>query len=204
MFYRLHLDVQFKQDEESIDIENDIGRVAKLAEDFNAESSTGNLERLAEGSASVEQIFNSNFNQNPAKCEVTMNKLFGSENKRESQQLLIQQINFFEGDKVDATIRLEMCDDCQWNWISLNMWYEARGGFNQPKEENRDSRRQFEGLSSEQFKQKHRNLLTKQEGFLRLGIIPLLRIVCLSCAHLQMRGTSIPMMCGSSLKGNFR
>ena len=172
LFYRLHLDVQFKQDEESIDIENDIGRVAKLAEDFNAESSTGNLERLAEGSASVEQIFNSNFNQNPAKCEVTMNKLFGSENKRESQQLLIQQINFFEGDKVDATIRLEMCDDCQWNWISLNMWYEARGGFNQPKEENRDSRRQFEGLSSEQFKQKTQELVDEARGLLETGDYP--------------------------------
>jgi len=169
LFYRLHLDVQFKQEEEAIDIEDDIERIAKLAEEFNTEPSDGNLERLAEESVSAEQIFNSNFNQNPAQCGEIMNDLFGSENKRENQNLLVQQISFFESDKIDAIMRLEMCDDCEWNWININMWYEARGGFNQPNEESRDSRGQFEGLSSEQFKQRTKELVDEAKGFLEAG-----------------------------------
>jgi len=66
-------------------------------------------------------------------------------------------------------MRLEMCDDCEWNWININMWYEARGGFNQPNEESRDSRGQFEGLSSEQFKQRTKELVDEAKRLLEAG-----------------------------------
>lgn len=162
VFYRLNTDIQFKSIEEQINIKEKIEEISSLANEYSSNPTKENLENLAKESVNVEQTFNSRFNQNPGKCEELMNDIFGSENKRDTQKILMQEIDFFEGDDFDAILRLEMCDECQWHWVNLNLWFDARGRFNYPEEE-RDFdvnyREKYKENNLENFKTEARNLI---------------------------------------------
>ncbi len=172
IIYRLHLDVQFKSIEESINIKEEIERIKKIAEEYSLNPNKENLENLAKESVNVEQFFNSNFNQNPEKCEELMNDIFGNENKRDSQKLLVQEIDFFEGENFDAILRIEMCDDCQWHWISPILNFRGRGGFEYP-EEKRDFeinyKERFKGKNSEDFKREAERLIEEIRKMIEQG-----------------------------------
>ena len=101
-----------------------------------------------------------------------MNDLFGSENKRDNQKVLVEEIDFFEGDNFEARIRLEMCDDCEWSWINLNMNFESRGRFEQPEEiknYDKNSREKFTSYSSENFKEEARKLVDEMKSQTETG-----------------------------------
>ena len=83
----------------------------------------------------AERIFESHFRQSGEKCESVMGNIFGTENKRQTQQLLVQEIDFCEGDNFEVIARLEMCEDCEWNWINLDFRIESRGPNSNFKEE---------------------------------------------------------------------
>src|SRR3989344_37203 len=135
LVYRLHLDTRFKSPEEQINIKGKIEEIKSIAEEYKVAPNEESLETLAKESVSAEQTFKNYFNQNAAECEELMNALFGSENKRDNQKLLVEEISFFEGDNFEAILRFEMCDDCEWRWISPNMRFESRGRFENPQEE---------------------------------------------------------------------
>ncbi|MEK6858447.1 MAG: hypothetical protein AABX53_00875 [Nanoarchaeota archaeon] len=169
LVYRLHNDVQFKQVEDDFDIADEIETVTELAERYSVNLDENVLERLAEESVNVEQLFNSHFNQNPAQCGELMNGLFGSENKRESQQVLVEEITLFEADRSEAKIRLEMCDDCNWHWIGLNMWVESRHGFNGQGQDNTMSRARYDGLGSAEYQSQTRAMVVEIRSLLEAG-----------------------------------
>ncbi|MBI4158704.1 hypothetical protein HY500_00415 [Candidatus Woesearchaeota archaeon] len=172
IIYRLHLDIVFKKPEEQIDIENKIEEIKSIAEAYKENLSGENLENLAKESTNAEKLFNSYFSQNPGKCEEVMNNLFGSENKRDDKNMFAQEIVFYEGDNFESKIRLEMCDECEWAWINLNMWFEGRGNFERP-DENIDydpgSKRKYESLSHEDFKRETTALVEKTKSQLAEG-----------------------------------
>src|SRR3989339_813246 len=61
-------------------------------------------------------------------------------------------INFFENEEADANIRLEICDDCEWNWINLNMWVDSRGKFKEFNNEVKDfDFKKYNNLELEDF-----------------------------------------------------
>ncbi|HLC53106.1 MAG TPA: hypothetical protein VJK03_01045, partial [Candidatus Nanoarchaeia archaeon] len=162
--YRLHNDISFKSQEEEINIKSEIESMKLLAQDYSSNPTKENLEKLAKESVSIEQIFNNNQDKNAGKCEELMDELFGSENKRSPQKILLQEINFFEGDNFQAKIRLEICDECEWHWINMNMWFESRGRFQSP-EENRDfnenSRDKYSSLSNEDFEEQTQKIISE-------------------------------------------
>ena len=75
-----------------------------------------------------------------------MSDIFGSESQMPNQNMLVQEISFYEGEKFEVIARLEMCDDCDWNWINLDLWLNMRGPM--PKME------EGEMISPEQYKNK--------------------------------------------------
>ncbi len=90
-----------------------------------------------------------------------MMSVFGSENQRGMQKMLLNEINFYEGENFEAIIRLEMCDDCEWNWINLDMRLEGRGRFKHPEGGSGGSRSGYEGMTSEAFKTEARQLISQ-------------------------------------------
>jgi len=155
LIYRLHLDVVFKKPEEQLDINSKIEEIKSLAEKYKESPNNEILDLLAKESVNAEQLFSSYFNQNPGKCEEVMNNLFGSENKRENQKIFAEDIVFYEGNNFETHLRLEMCDECGWSWINLNMWFESRGNLEESSESidyEPGSKRKFESLSHEDFK----------------------------------------------------
>src|SRR3989344_4548916 len=154
LVYRLHLDTRFKSPEEQINIKGKIEEIKSIAEEYKVAPNEESLETLAKESVSAEQTFNNYFNQNPGKCEEVMSDLFGAENKRDNKKTLIEEIDFFEGDNFEAIIRLEMCDECEWSWINMDLHLESRGRFRQP-EENRDfnprEKERYSVLTTESF-----------------------------------------------------
>lgn len=172
LFYRLHLDIIFKKPEEQIDINSKIEEIKSFAERYKENPNDETLENLAKESVNAEQIFNSYFSQNPGKCEEVMNDLFGSENKRENKKTLVEDIAFYEGENFESRIRLEMCDDCDWSWINLNMWFNGRGNF-QHVDESIDydpgSKRKFESLSNEDFKKETTEMIDKTKSQIAEG-----------------------------------
>ncbi|MEK6855335.1 MAG: hypothetical protein AABX73_03890 [Nanoarchaeota archaeon] len=173
LFYRLHLEIKFKSPEEQLNIKEKIEEIKSLSEEYSKAQNEESLETLARESVGVEQTFNKYFNQNPAKCEELMNDILGSENKRENQNLLVWEIEFYEGENFEAIMRFEMCDDCNWNWISPNMRIEGRGpGFKQPEDSgdfNWKSKERFSGFTSESFKQETRRLIDEIKNQIEAG-----------------------------------
>ncbi|MEK6875134.1 MAG: hypothetical protein AABX30_00435, partial [Nanoarchaeota archaeon] len=127
LIYRLNFWIEFKKPEEQLDINGKINEIKSLAEKFNSDPSHANAEILAKESVNAEKTFENYFRQNQGKCEKTMSDIFGSENQMPSQNMLVQEISFYEGEKFEIIARLEMCDDCEWNWINLNLWTNTRG-----------------------------------------------------------------------------
>ena len=127
LIYRLNFWIEFKKPEEQLNISGKINEIKNLAETFNSDPSQSNAETLAKESVNAEKTFESYFRQNQGKCEKTMSDIFGSESQMPNQNMIVQEISFYEGEKFEAIARLEMCDDCEWNWINLNLWLETRG-----------------------------------------------------------------------------
>ena len=171
LFYRLHFDIEFKKAEESIDIKQKIEEVRALAEAYKENPSKENMEALAEKSVSAEQIFNSNSNRKTEKCEEFMNGLFGSENKKDSQKTFVEEIKFFEGDNFEAILRLEMCDDCNWRWINMNLHFETRGRFKHPDENGNyvGDKERYSGFELQQFESESRNKLEEVKNKIANG-----------------------------------
>ena len=127
LIYRLNFEIEFKKPEEQLNIEGKINDIKSLAEIFNLDPSQANAETLAKETVNAEKTFESYFRQNQGKCEDLMSSIFGSENQMPNQNMLVQEISFYEGDKFEVIARLEMCNDCDWNWINLNLWLNMRG-----------------------------------------------------------------------------
>ncbi|MDP1728889.1 MAG: hypothetical protein Q8L27_01655, partial [archaeon] len=127
LVYRLNFETEFKKPENQLNIEGKINEIKTLAQSFSSDPSSANAENLAKESVSAERIFESYFKQAGGKCEDVMSQVFGSENKKTSQNMFVKEISFCEGDNYDVIARLEMCDDCEWNWISVNFDIRGRG-----------------------------------------------------------------------------
>ncbi|MEK6917684.1 MAG: hypothetical protein AABW51_01935 [Nanoarchaeota archaeon] len=172
LYYRLNLETRFKSPEEQLDIKSKISEAKSLAENYANSPSRETLEILASKTVSIEQAFNKYFNQNPSQCQELMNDVIGSENKREDQKLIVWEIELYEAENFDATMRFEMCDDCGWSWINLNMWIEGRGRGFKPVEnvENFDSgREKYSSYSSESFKQETKSMIDEIKSQIGLG-----------------------------------
>ncbi|MEK6945446.1 MAG: hypothetical protein AABW63_01500 [Nanoarchaeota archaeon] len=172
LYYRLNLETRFKSPEEQLNIKEKIEEAKTLAEGYSKNPSKEILENLASKTVGIEQAFNKYFNQNPSQCRELMNEVIGSENKRENQNLIMWEIDFYEGENFDAMMRFEMCDDCMWNWINLNMWIEGRGkGFKQPEnQENGDfSREKYSSYTTESFKQGTKDMIEEIKSLIASG-----------------------------------
>src|SRR3990167_3723169 len=90
-----------------------------------------------------------------------MSSIFGTENKRQTQQLLVQEISFCEGDNFEVIARLEMCEECEWNWINLDFWFEGRGPGFKPEEGemNKLSPENFQNMNSAEFEEEIRKTI---------------------------------------------
>ena len=176
LVYRLHLGVEFKKDIEAVNFEAKVSEIESLAKTFNDNPSDENARKLAKESVNAERAFENYFRQGGGECIETMDKLIGEENKRGTQNLLVQEIELYSGENFDAITRLEMCEDCEWNWIGLNTWLNGRGpGFKFPKEiDNKDqgqTRKKYEQMEmiSGEFKSETIKLVGEIQGFLEAG-----------------------------------
>ena len=127
VFYSFHFQVEFKKPEEQLNINEKIDDIKSLAQTFTSDPSNENAENLARESVNAERMFENYFKGRSGNCEDVMKNIFGSENIRESQKMLLQEIDFYGNDRVDVIARLEMCDDCEWKWINLDLWADSRG-----------------------------------------------------------------------------
>jgi hypothetical protein len=172
LIYRLNFNTEFKRPEKEFDIEGKIFEIQSLAEDFNEEPSNSNAEQLAKESVNAERIFQNYFMQGQAGCEDTMKLIFGSENQRETQNVVLNELVFFEGEDFEVKFRFEMCDDCEWNWIHLNMWIEGRGHFGDYSKVHLDDmeavRKKYRHMSNEQLKSEVKGFLEEIKGKLEV------------------------------------
>lgn len=173
IIYRLHFETEFKKPQNQLDISGKINEIKSLAETFNSDASKSNAEALAKASVNTERLFESYFRQTQGKCEDLMSSIFGSENKRGTQELIAYEFDFFDTDNFQAILRLEMCDECEWNWINLNMWFEGRGpGFKpiEPQNSNLESLREtYKNLETSGFEAETNELLSDIIGDLEQG-----------------------------------
>ena len=163
------MDINFKSESQEVDLDSEIEKVKSLAQEYSANLTSDNLDRMAEESVNIEQAFNNNPYKNSQTCEANMNKLFGSENKRDTQNVILQEIDFVDGEKFQAKIRLEMCDDCPWHWANMHMWIDSRGKFQQLNENKNTNfdRQKYESYTTEQFKQEIQDTIAQAKSDLQ-------------------------------------
>ncbi len=160
LVYRLHFNVEFKRPQEQLDIQSRISDVQQLAQEFNVNPSQENAETLAKESVNTERAFESYIRQGQEQCTDLMSSIFGSENRRSTEKLIVKEAVFYSGENFDAIARLEMCDDCEWHWININFWIEFRG-FNMQEEQSgfESSPDEYKNLEFDDFEEKIRNLI---------------------------------------------
>src|SRR3989339_747611 len=152
LVYHLNFQVEFQKSSEQINVEDKIDEITVLAQNFYDDPSKDNAEILAKKSVDAEKSFENYFRNSQENCEDLLKLIFGSENERAKQKILVQEINFFENEEADAKIRLEICDDCEWNWINLNMWVDSRGKFKEFNNEVKDfDFKKYNNLELEDF-----------------------------------------------------
>lgn len=172
LIYRLHFSTEFKKPKEQLDIQEKISKVKKLAEAFDADVTLENAEALAKASVNVERAFESFFRQVGDECKDVMKDLFGSENQRKTEKLLVRQADFYVGKNYVVPLRLEMCDDCEGSWINLDFWIEGRGpGFKPPKEISSETvpNEVFESYSDSDFENEITKTLEDAKSLLESG-----------------------------------
>jgi len=173
LIYRLNFEVQFKKPEDQIDIESKIDKIQNLAEIFNSDSSKNNAIELAKESVNAERAFESYFKQNQGKCEDLMISIFGAENLRGTTGTIAYDIEFYSSDNFEAILKLEMCEDCQWHWINMNMWLESRGKFKLPQGDkdmlDKNSMNKYKGMDLNKFMQETETLLENMKTSLDSG-----------------------------------
>jgi hypothetical protein len=172
IIYRLHFQMEFKKPEEQLNLESKIEVIKSLAETANSNPSKENMNALAKESVNVERTFEDTFRQGGGECVDLMNSIFGSENKRGTQKQVVEEISFYEGDNFEAIMRLEMCDDCEWKGIHMNMWIEGRGpGFHHPETKGNegDSKGKYKGLDFDGFKGEIKGILSEIKSSLEQG-----------------------------------
>ena len=159
LIYRLNFEINFKKPKEELDINKKISEIQNYAVEYNKNPSNENAESLAKESVNVEKIFESYMRQNQGICENILGDIFGSENKRETQKIMRQEIDFFEGENFILKMNLEMCDECEWNWVNLDFWIEGRGPkFKEPKmPEANINPEMFKSMSEDEIKTKIKN-----------------------------------------------
>ncbi len=165
--YRLNFNVEFKRPEDQLNIQDKISEIQQLAQEFNSDPSNENAEKLAKESVNAERAFESYIRQGQNQCIDLMNSIFGSENQRGTEKLIVKEIVFYSGEDFESIARLEMCDDCEWSWIGLNFWVEARG-FNTQEEEQglHSSPEEYRNLEFEGFEIKVKELLEEYKNAL--------------------------------------
>jgi hypothetical protein len=165
LVYRLNFEIEFKKPEEQLNIQSRIDTISALAQTFNSDPSLGNAETLAKESVNAERTFESYFRQSGGKCEDIMGSIFGTENKRKTQQLYVQEITFCEGENFEVVARLEMCDECEWNWINVDFRVEGRGQGFKPEEGqmNQVSPKSFENLDSAGFEGEVKRIISEMK-----------------------------------------
>ena len=162
VIYRLNIEISFKKPQDQLDMAGKIDDIQTLAQDFNSDPSSENAEELAKAGVDAEKLFWSYFEQSSGKCETLMSSIFGSENKRDTQNLLVQEIDFYSGEDFQAVLRLEMCDDCEWNWINLDMRLDTRGRIKLPEGTpggESYSKEKYKSMSNEEFQSEISELL---------------------------------------------
>jgi hypothetical protein len=171
LFYSFHFEVEFKKPEEQLDIQSKIDYIKGLAEEFNSNPTQSNAEVLAKESVNAEKIFESHFRERGEMCEETMKDIFGAENRRGDQKTIVQEIDFFSGEKFDAIMRLEMCDECEWHWINMHMWLEGRGRFKGPEDvrSGEEQRHRYRNMNFEEFEAETAELLDEIKRLLAQG-----------------------------------
>ncbi|MBU0977201.1 MAG: hypothetical protein KKD18_02190, partial [Nanoarchaeota archaeon] len=171
--YNLNFWVESKRPDEEFNLDLRIEEIKELAEEYDADPSSSNGDALAKASVDAEKAFQRTQEQSADDCEDLMNKIFGSEHKREPMNMFSNEILFYENDadRAEAKINLNMCDDCEWNWINLNMWVEMRKSgshFEDSKEGNFDYQK-YKQLSNEELKAKTRELVNDMKSELEVG-----------------------------------
>jgi len=172
IIYRLHFSTEFKKPQDQLNINEKIEEIKEAAEGFSKDPTNANAENLAKQSVNTERIFQNYFQQGQGNCEDMMISIFGSENQRQTQKIISNEFVFSEGENFEAMMRLEMCDECQWNWINLNMWIEGRGKFNQPKEESFDKeqdKNKFKKLTDLEFRTEIKKIIEEMKQKIESG-----------------------------------
>ncbi|MBT4376487.1 hypothetical protein HOD29_03870 [archaeon] len=170
LVYRLNFEKTFKQ-KEDFDLNAGIAEVKSLAEIFNLDDSKSNAEALAEESVNVERAFEEHFRQSPGKCEDIMISIFGAENLRETAGVLSYQITLHEEENLEAMLNLEMCEECEWNWINMHMWIDGRGRVKipEPKGDDWGAQKRFKDLEWSEYETKTAELVEKIKSSLSEG-----------------------------------
>ncbi len=163
IIYRLNFNVEFKKPQEQIDVNSKINNIKELAEIFNKNPSKENGEILAKESVNAEKAFESYFKQSSLICEDAMNSIFGSENKRKQEKIIVIEKIFLDGDNFVVISRLEMCDVCQWHWLGINFWVDSRGeNIQNRRPQNYDNYKDdYKNYNNEDFKKEVESLLDK-------------------------------------------
>ncbi len=151
VYYNLHVDVQFKNEEELEAIDDKIAEIIELAD--KVKNGENFEEELAKQSVSVERTLGRYLNSNPEQCKNIMEKYVG--NIRDSQETILKEYKLGSGKYGSVKARLEYCESCENSWIGINVYREHQGRYEEDQSQDYEVQdyKEFRAWSEEKIKE---------------------------------------------------
>jgi hypothetical protein len=113
VIYKAQFLTVVKEVDSSLNFNQKISDIKKLAQIFNLNPGIQTANQLAEEAVNTEKLFPSYFEQNKEKCEDLMTKIFGQENLVSKKGIVVKNYEIYNKGGYDSIASLHICEDCK-------------------------------------------------------------------------------------------
>ena len=128
-YYSVDLGVEFKK-RYDIDISSIFGNMTLLAAEHNRTQTRKSGEAFVQKMLDYEMLLGSYFGENIEQCTEIMSGFFTPDEKAPKQKTMTWRVTLYSGSDFDVLANVDMCEECVWHHVSIQVMVEGRGPMN--------------------------------------------------------------------------
>jgi hypothetical protein len=125
-YYSVDLNVRFKKELE-VDINSILDDLITLIADYNLTRTRKSGEIVVKKMVEYQRLLNRYTSENSEQCMDILEGFFKPENKWPPQKIMSWTFSLYNGTNFDVTMRIDMCEECIWHFLYMDVMVEGRG-----------------------------------------------------------------------------
>jgi hypothetical protein len=154
-FYDVDLRVRFKKKFE-FDVKKILDEIEQLVFDYNMTRTREAGELLVKKMLEYERLMRNYIQQNVEHCIEILQDFFSPDERLPEQKIVQWNVLLYKGENIDLVANIDMCDECEWHWVNIDIRPEGRG----PRRmgpggmmEKKEMHREMEGMDKEKYRE---------------------------------------------------